>query len=187
MPTLNVEEVDVPAERRRRRIRIAAVTAAGLAIIACMLGASWYFSPPPMPTTIEEAKALVDSPRFARLSKDQRRPYLDVITETFGSLDDDTRRAMVEENDALRDALREGRRSAMMERARAFGLADAEEREAMLAESPWGARPPGPRPGGGDGGARMRGRINDSMVNGNPQQGAYFAEMIRSRRGRPGG
>ena len=184
MPQITVEEVDVPAERRRRRARVAIVGVLGLLAIAAMLGASWYLSPPPMPTTLNEAKALVDSPRFQRLGKDQRQPYLDVITEQFGSLDDDTRRALVADNAALRDALRENRRSQMMARARAYGLATPEEREAMMAENPFGQRPPGP-PGGGDFGARMRGRINDSTVNGNPQESAYFAEMMKARFRRP--
>ena len=202
-PRLQIEAVDVAAEARRRRKRLTAVAVAAVVVIAAGAGLGWYLTPPPVPTTFAEAEALVASARFQRLSDAQKQPYLDRINEQFGSLDRDTRRQMMAENEELRQALRENRRNQFMEQIRAWNFASAEERAAMAGAFPWG----GGRPGGGgppsdrdrdrdrpgdeesdaerdrSRGDRMRGRINDRAVNGNAQDGAFMGEFFRSRRG----
>ena len=162
-----------------------------------------------MPASIAEADALVASARFQRLSRDEKRPYLDVIREQFGSLDPEERRAM-RGSDAAREARSEMRDQMMA----AYSVMTYEQRQAM--GNPWGGRgggggrPEGGRPGGdrpegdrsgggegrggggggdgeGGGGERRRGgpsreRLSDRMQNGSAQNMANVAEMVNQMR-----
>ena len=190
---LSVADHDVAGERRGRRLKVAAGLAVALLVLVAGAAGAWYLTPPPMPTTIAEADALVASPRFHRLSKDQREPYLDVIREQFGSLDPKQRRAM-----RGSEAARAARSRERDERMAAFSVMTYEERQAM--ESPWGGRggrgsgggggPGGPRPeGGADRGDRgdrgpSRDRLSDRMQNGNAQTMANIGEMVNQMRER---
>lgn len=94
-----------PDPQRKRRY----VALAGLCLIAGLttFGLVWYLTPPPLPETLEAAEALVESPRFQRLSARDKQPYYDVIREQFGSLDPAERARLVEESKRLREAMRE--------------------------------------------------------------------------------
>ena len=202
-----VSEVDVKSQRRRRRLKQAAAGIGGALLLSAGLGAGWYFTPPAMPETIEQARAMVQSPRFTRLSQADKRPYLDVIREQYGSLDRDQRRALRESDDQLQETLREARTVMMRE-----FLVTAAQNGGEL-QMPWrgrgGDRPPAEA--GDDAGntppappdradrpeptdeeraeraERMREHIGDRMANGDAQMNQLMREMFSKFRGGGGG
>jgi hypothetical protein len=177
---MSVEAVDEAAERRRRRILTAALSTVAAVVLVGGSVLAWYLTPPAMPTSAEEAMAVAKSPRFTRLSAEDKRPYHDVFREQFG-LDPNLRRVWRDDPE-LRDAARDMRREMRDERLTAFMLADFEERQAMAQDRPE-RRPRGD--GAGRGGppdaASARERVSERIANGNPQMGAARGEMIRSR------
>jgi hypothetical protein len=154
-----------------------------------------------MPDSLDGAKRLVESPRFQRLSKEQKRPYYDVIREQFGSLDRAERRRLQQENEDLRQTLREAQTVMMREM-----LVNAATSEGEM-QVPWRR---GPRDGGGNGdrpgrpdrgegdnreerpertdeeraerAERMRDHISDRMANGDAQMNQMMREMFQQRR-----
>ena len=155
-PKFTVSDVDVPAELRRRRLKAAALSVASVLVLVVGGGAAWYFTPPAMPESLDDAQALVNSARFQRLSKEDKRPYMDVIREQFGSLDPNERRKMMED-EAMRDAVRDARGAQMDEMAKRWLVMTPEERAAM--QSMWGNRGGGERrqrPERPEGGAASR-------------------------------
>ncbi len=184
MTKFEVAEVDVKKERKTRTLRQLAVASVLAVLIGGAAGAAWYFTPPELPTTPEQAKAVLESPRFARLSKEQKQPYLDTIRESFGSLDDAQRRELMR-TDEMRNAFQ----NEMENRLRAFALADEAERQKMFEEGmrmmrgtpgmggpPGGPRPEGDRPRDE---SAMRDRMSDRLANGNPQTQAFMSEVFR--------
>ncbi|MEM7578051.1 MAG: hypothetical protein AAF328_11335 [Planctomycetota bacterium] len=188
---MQVAEVDESGQRKRRRLWIGILATGSVAVLAGGAVLAWYLTPPAMPTTAEEAVAVAKSSRFARLSAEQKRPYFDVFREQFG-LNPELRQVWRSDPE-LRDASRDMRRAMMNQQMNAFMLADFEEQQAMIAESPFG-RPRGGDGGGGEGGrpdrggegrpdaAAMRDRMSDRISNGNPQTAAAMGEMMRARR-----
>ncbi|MEM1027203.1 MAG: hypothetical protein AAGJ38_03885 [Planctomycetota bacterium] len=189
---MQVAEYDEAGHRRRRRWQTVLLASVSVLVLAGGAVFAWYLTPPAMPTTAEEAIAVAKSPRFARLSADEKRPYFDVFREQFG-LNPELRQIWREDPE-LRDASREMWREMMNQRMNAFMLADFDEQQEMIAESPFG-RPRGGGEGGrsegnrdrGDGQGRpdaaaMRDRMSERISNGNPQTSAAMGEMIRARR-----
>ena len=192
---LTVSDHDVAGERRAKRLKVGFITVVGLVVLVAGAWGAWYLSPPALPDTIDEANALVASARFQRLSKEDQRPYLDVIREQFGSLDPEERRAM-----RGSDAARAARGEERDERMAAYSVMTYEQRQAM--GSPWGnrgdrqGRPQGERRGGGGESGRPGGeggegrgdrgpsreRLSDRMQNGSAQNMANVAEMVNQMR-----
>lgn len=189
---MQVQEVDLKAQRRKRLLRRGGLIAGGVILLAVAGGASWYFTPPAMPETIDEARAMVNSPRFERLSKEAKQPYYDVIREQYGSLDRETRRKLRAEDEKLTEAMRDAR--TVMFRSMLVQMAEMtpEERNAMMASFGRG------RPGGGSGdqgqrperspeeqaerAGRMRDHISDRIANGDSQMNQLMREMFSQRR-----
>lgn len=178
---MTVHEVDVAAERRSKSIKVAALTAVSVVVLTAGGALAWYFTPPALPTTLEEAIAVANSPRYKRLSKDQKEPYLDVIRERFGSLDREERRKMLGDDEAARNMARDAMRGMWMGRMKAFGAATFEERREMLAQMPQRPERPQRPPGEGRDPGQMRNRVSDRMANGNAQNMANMGEFIRQR------
>jgi len=186
---IKVQNVDVKAERRQRVRRRGGLFVAGLVLLAVAGAALWYFTPPAMPESIEEARAMVNSPRFDRLSQKAKQPYYDVIREQYGSLDRDERRQLREADEKLSEAMRDARTIQM--RAMLVQLAEMtpEERDAMMATFGRG------RPGGPPSGdrpkrtpeeqaaraERMRDHISDRMANGDSQMNQLMREMFSQK------
>lgn len=190
---MTVTEVDVKAERRWRRLKIWGGTLGAFVILAGGSGMAWYLTPPAMPETFEQAQAVVESPRYQRLSKDAKQPYLDVIREQFGSVDREVRQALMRENEAMRQALRESRDAERDAYTKAYVLATPEQREAMNQEreaereARRGERGGGEgRGGGGEGRGRGDGpsneRVNERATNGSAQNSQLRGEMRAERR-----
>ncbi|MBB6428322.1 DUF3106 domain-containing protein [Algisphaera agarilytica] len=182
---LSVQEVDVKAERRKALLRRGSLVIGGAVVVAVVGGASWYLTPPAMPETIEEAQALVQSPRFDRLSKEAKQPYYDVIREQYGSLDPETRKQLRAEDEKLAEAMRDARM--IQFRSMLVGLADMppEERE-ELASRFRGNRPGGDRPEPSaeeqaERADRLRDHISDRMANGDSQMNQLMREMFSQK------
>ena len=179
-----------------------------IAAAVVVVGLSWWLWPttPAMPATMDEARTLVMSSQFQAMSAQEQRPYLDRIREQFGSLNHEERRAMMEEDEQLRNAMMNVFWRQMEGRARDWALASPEEREEMAgqfrggrgggdrpdrterpADQPRPQRPDGAQggpPRGGPNPNMILGHINDRMANGNPQTNTYIGEMFRSHRDR---
>jgi len=188
-------EVDAAAERRKKMIKAMGLSSIAVLVLAAGGLLAWYFTPPDLPTTMDEAIAVANSPRYKRLSDKQKQPYLDVIREQFGSLDRGQRRAMLGDDQDARDMARDAMRAMMMKRMKAFGAATYEQRQAMLAQMPQrprGAEGRGGHEGrGGPGGAGGRGggdpgqmsnRMSNRMANGNAQVMGTIGVWVRQRR-----
>ncbi|MEM6391781.1 MAG: hypothetical protein AAF797_03325 [Planctomycetota bacterium] len=184
--------------------------------IASLTGAGYYFwsiTPPAMPETIEEARAVMVSDRYARLPEERKRAYQERFNQLYRELPQEQRQAVREQmrdDPVFRDAAGEARWAAMVMRAREWWVAPPEQRDAIMDRhlDEWGQRRGG-RPGG-DGASggqrpprsedtrteeqreaqraerrtRMREGIEDRFSNGNPQEQAMIGEYFRARRER---
>lgn len=119
----------------------------------------WPTGLPTMPETLDDVPALLESKAYANLSREQRRPYVARVSELMRSSDREQRRAVMQDSEQSRDAMRDMFRQMMLDRAKQFALADAATRAQMLAEdrarmeSMGGRRGPGgERRGDGAGG-----------------------------------
>lgn len=100
-------------------------------------GAAYAFWPTPkpaMPETMEDVKALIDSPSYKALSTEQKRPYIEKVGELMRDSDRGQRRELMGD-DASRAAMFEMMRTMMADRAKQFALADEAVREAMVDEA----------------------------------------------------
>jgi len=142
-----------------------------LAIVAAVvLGAGlaytyWPTGQPTMPETMEDVPALLESRAYANLSPEQRRPYVQRVSELMRNSDHEQRREVMQSSDASRDAMRDMFKQIMVDRAKQFALADAATRAQMIAQDrekmqQFGKRggPGGPR--GGEGGRGGQGSEN---------------------------
>lgn len=188
---MTVQAVDAATDRRKKTIKAVGTSSIAVMVLAAGGYLAWYLTAPALPTTLDEAITLANSPRYKRLSDEQKQPYLDVIREQFGSLDREQRRAMIGDDEDARDMARDAMRAMMMQMMKTYGAASYEERQAMAARMPGRRGGPG-GPGGGEGrgggGGRdageMRNRMSDRMANGNAQAMGTIGLMIRDRRAR---
>jgi len=186
---MTVQEVDTAAERRKKAVKAVGFTCLSVMVLAAGGYLAWYLTAPALPTTLEEAIAVANSPRYKRLSDEQKQPYLDVIREQFGSLDREQRRAMIGDDEDARDMARDAMRAMMMQMMKNYGAASFEERQAMAARMPGrrgGEGRGGEGRGGGERGGRdagqMRNRMSDRMANGNAQAMGTMGLMIQDWR-----
>jgi hypothetical protein len=192
MSKFEIRPVDEPAERRKRMLRWGVIAVAAVLALAAAGFAAWYFTPPLLPENVEQAKAVLTSPRFERLNKADKQPYYDTIREQFGSLDRDERRRMMEEDEKLRNAMGDAMKNTMEAWGRQWILASDEERAAM--EGLWGRgrgnaeRPPRedrPEPTEEEKAERQsrgRERMNAFMSNGSGQSSQIIGEFFYQRR-----
>ncbi|CAN0462158.1 unnamed protein product, partial [Ectocarpus fasciculatus] len=99
---MRVEAVDVEGQRRRKRIVTSLLLAVSIVVLAGGGYFAWLLTPPAMPTTAEEVEMVLKSPRFQRLSKEEKQPYYDVVREQFGF--NRELRQVWREDEELRDA-----------------------------------------------------------------------------------
>lgn len=110
-----------------------AVTAAGV------LAGGWYYTwllkPPPMPRDIDEALAVLKSPRYQRLPDSRREPYLEKTREIFEAMSPDQRaqiRKTIEGDPEARKAVQQAMEDRMYQMARNYVTADADKRRLMV-------------------------------------------------------
>ena len=130
-----------------------------LAVSVLVLGVGlaytyWPTSMPDMPESLEEVPTLLDSKAYANLTREQRRPYVQRVSELMRSADEAQRREVMQGGGDVRRAMMESRRAEILERAKLFAIADAATKRQMIAEDrakfeAMGGR--GGPPGGGEG------------------------------------
>lgn len=87
------------------------------AVVVLSMGVyqAWLRTPPALPQTVEDVEALFNSPRYARLSDKEKRPYQERMNEMWGSLSKEDRKRLgesLQDNpDARQEALEQGIRT----------------------------------------------------------------------------
>ena len=125
---------------------LALVVVAALVFSAGVAYTYWPTGMPDMPETMEDVPALLESRAYANLSPDQRRPYVQRVSELMRTSDREQRRELMQSSDASRDAMRDMFRQMMLDRAKQFALADdATKRQMILEDGLTATRPSGLR------------------------------------------
>lgn len=149
------------ASNLREHPKVLALLVVSIVVLCVGLGYTyWPTGMPDMPETMEDVPALLESRAYKNLSREQRRPYIDRVSELMQTSDREQRRAMMENSsDDSRHAMRDMFRQQMLERAQLFALADNATRRQMIAEDRARFESFGGRggPGGGPGGPRGEG------------------------------
>lgn len=121
----------------------------------------WPTGMPTMPETMADVPTLLESRAYANLTPEQRRPYVERVSELMRESDREQRRAVMQNSEQSRDAMRDMFRQMMVDRAKQFALADDATRAQMITEdrarmeAMRGRREPGgERPRGEEGGER---------------------------------
>lgn len=91
----------------------------------------WPTTPPPLPETAEDVKALLNSKAYTQLTREQKRPYVQRVSELMRSGVGPSRRDLSDSEQA-RDNARDMMRQMMLDRARQFALADEATRQQMI-------------------------------------------------------
>jgi len=171
---------------------------------------AWRMTPPPEPTTIDEAVAVIESDAFKRLARPDQLAYLNAAFELVRELEPERRRELAREfrrDPELRELGRQMIELRMVERAEQFARASPEQRQQMLdgmllmqqlfrdrmsarraegdaSESAAEAERSAPRAGsegeGSDRLAELRAYVRQRIEHGNPQHQAYLAEMRKA-------
>ncbi|MCE9590594.1 MAG: hypothetical protein K8S99_08740 [Planctomycetes bacterium] len=126
---------DKPRRSFKRIIVGSLAVIIGLTVLCGGVYAWWLRTPPPMPTTIDESIALLKSPRFNRLTDDQKEPYVEQSMKLRESLSEEDRRSLMEKfrgDPELRRAAGEAGMNEMALRAREFALADPTKKVQIL-------------------------------------------------------
>ncbi|MGB0766526.1 MAG: hypothetical protein ACPGYV_02315 [Phycisphaeraceae bacterium] len=120
-------------EPLRDHPRVVALAVFAAAVLSAGLAYTYWPTPPPaMPETMADVPRLLESRAYANLSRDERRPYVQRVSELMAASDRDERRAVMSGSEQSRDAFREGMRQMMLDRAKQFALADPATREQMI-------------------------------------------------------
>ncbi len=191
--------------KKRIGAGVLAVVAAG--VLSGGIYVWWLFTPPPMPQTVDEARAVLTSSRFANLSSDRQADYARRIRELLVDLDDEQRQAFFDQvraDEELRKTLRDVQRQMIIDRAKRYALADELEKQLILDElmaefmqmrSMWARRRAEDRqPMTEEQRAERREqrrnemieRMGESAATGNPQHGPLVGQMMRDLRDRMG-
>ena len=131
---------------------LALVIVAALVFSAGVAYTYWPTGMPDMPETMEDVPALLESRAYANLNPEQRRPYVQRVSELMRTSDREQRRELMQSSEESRDAMRDMFKQMMVDRAKQFALADAATRAQMIAEDRAKMEAMGGRRGGPGGG-----------------------------------
>lgn len=113
---------------------LALVVCAAVVLTAGLAYTYWPTGQPAMPETMEDVPTLLESRAYANLSPAQRRPYVERVSELMRSSDREQRRAVMQNSEQSRDAMRDLFKQMMLDRAKQFAMADAVTRRQMITE-----------------------------------------------------
>ena len=188
----------------KTKLTVAVMMAAGITAVVIGGYYAWLSPPPPLPQTADDVLTMIRSARYARLPEYRQQEYLDHGRRLLRDLSPEQRRALYERagaDESARQALREVRRGAMIQRAIEYARADVQARTRLLdtqidrmeerraRRTREGGRRPG-RERGGDSGnraerrGRFRERMQDRFETGNPQLNSLIGEYFRALRAR---
>jgi len=166
-----------------------------LAVGALSAGAwAWWVNRPvSLPTSAEEAIAVMGSDRYDRLSDDRKAAYAAEAARIFQAMSEEERRALRDEEGA-RDAMRELFRQRMDEMARRVARGEEIERPERPAGPPAEMRERFQNMTAEERAAMRERRIaqmneamNERISTGNSQSGSLRSEMMRKRFSEGGG
>jgi hypothetical protein len=181
-------------DRAKRWLRVSVLGAVAAAVLGVGVYLTWLWTAPPIPKTMDEAIALLASPRYARLNEQRRRPYIDQMRKLGQDLSAEERRALrdrMKDDETLRRSGRELGAEWMLERAREFAKADDFQRRQMLDRiigmqemaAGRGRRAGGP-PRDPTARAEHDAWMHDKIEQGDPQRQAYVGELWKALRQR---
>ncbi len=123
------------AGKLKEHPKVLALVVVSMIVLAIGLGYTyWPTGTPAMPETMEDVPILLESNAYKNLSPEQRRPYVERVSELMRSSDREQRRAVMEGSEQSRDAMRDMFRQMMSDRAKQFALADTATRQQMIVE-----------------------------------------------------
>ncbi len=198
------QTIDAKWSPKTKKIVIGACVAVVVGAISGGIWAASAFSTPGLPSTAQEALAVLGTPKFERMSADRRSAYAEEAGRLLRELPEEDRRAMFRDEEQ-RDAMRAMMEQRMADIAKTIARGETPDFAAMFG----GMRPPR-NPDGerrqrreemtdeerdqrrAEMQERMRERITDSYKSGNAQNAELMGEMFRSgmgmgRGGRGGG
>lgn len=179
--------------RHARHGLLAGLIVGIVAAVGAVAYVVWLRTAPPLPATLEQSAALIESPRYRRLDDARRSPYLQRVRELVNALPPQERLAW---RDRVRDDPRLGQVHAqvmqdmMVAQARAYVAAAPAERQAMLdrfiqmIERRGEDERGGDRRRDGDSDDGPRRRMRAYLQHGDPQSQAFVQEFWKAVRAR---
>lgn len=181
----------------KKKIGVGVLVVVAVAVLGAGGYYVWLTTPPPMPTTMEEAADLLSSDRYHRLPDSRRYDYMQRATQLFENATDEQKKQLAKQ---LRKSPKDhGLISKVVEdrinmEVRHYILADDFERRViidraiglqMLAEARQAARPA--KAITPERQARIENRktafatmVEDRLEKGNPQQQSYVGEFVKA-------
>lgn len=161
---------DAAWNKQRKTVAVVALVVMSVGTVSYGAYYAWSNRPPALPTTADQAIALISSNKLDTLPIDRQEQYLEAASDLLKDLPEEQRRELFR-NDKNRDALERIREQQFDDMARKF--AKGEDPDWMRMRGP-GMGPGGP-PGGGPGGG-----------GGNGNGGGDGGGGDRGKAGRPG-
>lgn len=206
-------EAAMRAEQRatmRKRLMAGGLSVVAAGVLVGGVYVWWANTPPGLPGSLDEATAVYASVRYANLPEGRKADYAQRTQTLLSEATEEQRTAFFDTmrgNEAARRSAWDARRAAMVQRARAYALADEAERQRLLDEmaAEWAAMREAMRAARDGGGDResmseeereqareqrrqeMVQRIDDYAATGNPQDMRLVRDMMRDMRERSGG
>ena len=125
------------AASRKKKIMTAVLSVAAVGVLCAGAYMTWLMTPPGLPSTLDEAIAMMKSARYQWLSPERKEQYQIRVRELMEGMNDDERGEFMRTNMRDREVRREmfgGMRAMMEKRTREFARATPEERLAILDE-----------------------------------------------------
>lgn len=192
---------------QRKVIFASLLVVAAMGTLSWGLYLNWVNTPPPMPTTAEQALATLDTPQFKQMPEYRQREYYAQANRLVSALPTEQRKALFDKmrtEESTRESMGNMAREAMVQRALEFASARPEDRTKLIDkaidEMEAMRKAFGPPPGtGGDAGksaegkgpgpmkmdpSKMKSHIQDRIQHGNPQTGNLMAEYFRAMQAR---
>ncbi len=188
----------------RKALLVTVLLITGLGVLAYGIYQTWLNAPPPMPTTAEEALAVIGTPQYEALPDYRKREYVAQAQRLVQAMPAGDRVLLFEQartDEATRKAVGEMQREVMVQRALEYAAAPPAQRnqvlDASIDEMEKMRAQFGNRPGGSPGGsgadnspeaaakreefkAKGREMMKERFQHGNPQVGALVGEYFRA-------
>lgn len=189
--------------KTKRIISGSLLATVALAVLAGGAYYTWLTTPPAMPTTVEEAAAVLRSPRYLRLPQTRRFDYVQRASELFDKAPPEQKKEMMQlarKDTQSRDAMQQAMQDRMYLEVRNYVLADDFDRRTIIdrvvamQEMAIGqqrkrqaqAKPPTPEQQKARDERRQQrqqefmSQLQKQYEQGNPQFQAYFGEFLKA-------
>lgn len=121
--------------RTRKVVLVSLLALSASGVLAGGWYYTWLMKPPPMPKDIDEAMAVLKSPRYQRLPDSRREPYLEKTREIFEAMSADQRaqvRKTIDNDPESRKAVQQAMEDRMYQMARNYVNAEPDKRKQMV-------------------------------------------------------